>query len=141
MRKALAWAAAGTTIAVGLLSVAATANAATFAHPPKTPTTLSVHESAPGFRGHGKVTITGALSEHHKAVAGQAVTLDIVKGRHLVPAGAAHTNRGGAVAFTVSPKATEQPLSLQNPCCRQPDRSSGHGPRMHHGCDWASDRP
>jgi len=106
MRKALAWAAAGTTIAVGLLSVAATANAATFAHPPKTPTALSVHQSAPGFKGHGKVAVTGTLSEHHKAVAGQAVTLDIVKGKHLVPAGAAHTNRGGAVAFTVSPKAS-----------------------------------
>lgn len=104
MRKALAWAAAGTTITAGLLSVAATANAATV--PREAPTTLSVHESAAGFKGNGKVNITGTLAEHGKALAGEAVTLDIVKGRSLDPAGTAHTNRDGGVAFAVSPKAT-----------------------------------
>jgi hypothetical protein len=104
MRKALAWAAAGTTITAGLLSVAATANAATMDR--ETPTTLSVHESASGFKGHGKVTITGTLAEHSKALAGGTVTLDIVKGRSRVSAGTAHTTRGGGVTFTVSPTAT-----------------------------------
>jgi hypothetical protein len=106
MRKALAWAAAGTTITAGLLGMAATANAATIRHAPQTPTALSVHESASGFKGHGKVTITGTLAEGRKALGGEAVTLDIVNGRRLVPAGSATTNRSGGVTFTVSPRAT-----------------------------------
>ena len=105
MRKALALAAAGTTIAAGLLSVAATANAATVAVR-KAPTTLSVRESAPGFHGHGKVVVTGTLSQGRKPLTGEAVTLDVVHGRELVPAGIARTNRGGGVSFTVSPKTT-----------------------------------
>jgi hypothetical protein len=106
MRKALALAAAGTTITAGLLSVAATANAATVAHPSKAPTTLSARESVSGFKGHGLVIITGTLAEGRRGLAGEAVTLDIVKGRRLVPAGTARTDRGGVVAFTVSPQAT-----------------------------------
>lgn len=104
MRKALAWAAAGTTITAGLLSMAATANAATFQ--PKAPTRLSVTESAPVIKAHGRDIIAGTLAEGRRGLAGETVSLDIVNGRRLIPAEIASTNRGGSVFFTVSPKAT-----------------------------------
>ncbi|HVT68040.1 MAG TPA: hypothetical protein VHF26_09850 [Trebonia sp.] len=84
--------------------MAATANAAPL--PRKAPTTLSIRESAAPGRGHGKEVITGTLKQGRKSLAGQSVTLDIVSGRRLVPAGTEHTSRAGAVSFTVSPKRT-----------------------------------
>ena len=104
MRKALAWAAAGTTIAAGLLSVAATANAATVSHAFKAPTALSIRESA--VRGHAKDSIAGTLSEGRKGLGGEVVTLDIVNGKRVTPGGVARTGRNGAVSFTVAPKKT-----------------------------------
>jgi len=113
MRKALALAAAGTTITAGLLSLAATANAATVAHSFKAPTALSVTESAAPARGHAKDVITGTLTEGRKALAGEVVTLDIVNGRRLTPGGVARTDRHGAVSFTVAPnKATSYELAF-----------------------------
>lgn len=47
MRKALAMAAAGSTIAAGMLSVAATANAATVGHPSSAPTSTASPTKAP----------------------------------------------------------------------------------------------
>jgi len=90
----------------GVLSMGATANAATLSHPHKAPTALSVKVSAPTYRGHGRDTISGKLTEGRKAVANQTVSLDVVSGRHLVPVGTARTNRNGAVSFTVAPKRT-----------------------------------
>src|ERR1700719_3128218 len=89
MRKALAWAAAGTTIAAGLLSVAATANAATVSHAFKAPTALSTRE--PAVRGHAKDSIAGTLSEGRKGLGGEVVTLDIVNGKRVTPGGVART--------------------------------------------------
>lgn len=105
MRKALAWAAAGTTMTAGLLSLAATANAATVSHPPKTPTTLSV--TASPARGHAKASIDGTLTwGRGKPIAKEVVALDIVNGKRLIPAGVAQTGRNGAVSFAVAPKKT-----------------------------------
>src|SRR6266852_9519633 len=106
MRKALAWAAAGTTITAGLLSLAATANAATVSHQFKAPTALSIRESGASARGHAKDIITGTLTEGREAPGGEVVTLDIVNGRRLTPGGIARTGRDGAVSFTVAPTKT-----------------------------------
>jgi hypothetical protein len=95
MRKALGWAAVGAVAAAGVLSVSATANAATFPQRHKAPTTLSVRESAPVVRSHHKDTITGKLAEGRKALARESVTVKVVEGRRLVPAGTARTVHRG----------------------------------------------
>jgi hypothetical protein len=105
MRKALAWAAAGTTITAGMLSLAATANAAPVSHPSKTPTALSVKASP--AKGHTKASIAGTLTwGRGKPIAKEVVALDIVNGKKLIPAGVAHTARNGTVSFSVAPKKT-----------------------------------
>jgi hypothetical protein len=106
MRKALGWAVVGATAAAGVLSVSATANAATFPQRHKAPTTLSVRESAPVIRSHHKDTSTGKLAEGRKPLARESVTVTVVEGRRLVPAGTARTDRFGDVSFTVAPKGT-----------------------------------
>lgn len=106
MRKALAMAAAGSTIAAGMLSVAATANAATDTHSFKAPTSLSVSVSVPGIRAHGRTTVSGTLTSGRKGLAREVVTLDIVNGRRLIPSEAGVTNARGGVSFVISPKAT-----------------------------------
>jgi hypothetical protein len=106
MRKTLAMAAAGTTIAAGMLSVAATANAAPLPQPHKAPTSLSVTVSAPVIKAHGRDTVAGTLASGHKALAKEVVWLEWFNGRKLVPAEAALTNGRGVVAFAVAPKAS-----------------------------------
>jgi hypothetical protein len=105
MRKALAFTAAGITLGAGLLSVAATANAATL-HRHQAATTLSATESASVITRHGEDTITGDLTEGSQVLARESVTLETVQGRRLVAVGTARTNRGGSVSFTVSPRST-----------------------------------
>lgn len=106
MRRALMLAAAGTTIAAGMLSVTATANAATLPRPHSAPTSLAVHVSLANARTHGRDTVTGTLTSGRKALAGEVVALDVVNGRRLTPAGTAVTNRNGSVSFVVTPRGT-----------------------------------
>jgi hypothetical protein len=106
MRKALAFTAAGITLGAGLLSVAATANAAPLAHRHQAGTTLTAAQSAGVINGRGSVTITGDLTEGSTALARETVTLETVNGRRTASDGTARTNRGGSVSFTVSPRST-----------------------------------
>lgn len=80
MRKVLATAVAGATVAAGVFSVAGTASAATVARPFRAPTSLSVHVSTFGVRGHQRDTITGTLARGREGLGGEVVALDIVNG-------------------------------------------------------------
>lgn len=107
MRKALVLTAAGGAIAVGLMSVAATAYAAPFPPPRhQTPTTLSATESAPFIVGRERDTITGTLTAGYRPLAGESVTLEIVNGRGPLPIATERTDRRGDVSFTVAPRST-----------------------------------
>lgn len=108
MRKSLAWAAGGLTIAATLLAVmgAASPGSAAAAPGPRAPTTLSVHQAAVQIMPGRQDVISGTLMSGRAPVRGQPVTLYTVNGRFTQPVSTERTGFSGGVAYTVTPRVT-----------------------------------